>query len=109
MAAQLETWIQGNVAVTTARWIVPPETGTPQDPTAVVFTVRENEALAGTEYEYGVDGEVERDTDADGPFYTLTLQHPTPGRFHVHAQGSGDAEGAGKTSYIIEASEALNP
>jgi hypothetical protein len=105
MSLQLNVWIRGNKIITHAEWRVPAtEDGVLTDPATIVFTLRETQQATGTTYAYPAAAEITRISTG---IYELAIAHDTPGTFHVHAQGTGPAHGAGKITYKITESEAL--
>lgn len=79
---------------------------TPTDPTTVVFTARRRNSAGqmqpATTHTYPTADVVRI---APGVFEFSHV--PDPGKWYVHAQGTGTAHGAGRVEYEIDESEAL--
>lgn len=111
-AVTIASWPEGNKMITRASWRTESAPGsgdydTLTDPTAVVFTARRRRPDGrfdpATDYEFGVDAEVTRVSVGVYEFAHV----PAPGRWHIHAQGTGAAQGAERDTYEIDHSEAL--
>lgn len=112
MAASVEQFLRGNKMIVRATWETEsvPASGnynTPTDPTTVVFTARQRNAAGAwqtaTAYTFGVAAEVTKVSTGVFEFAFV----PAPGRWAVHAQGTGTAEGSGRVTFEIDESEAL--
>lgn len=112
MAALVEIFLRGNKIIVRATWKIEsvPASGnynTPADPTTVTFTARQRNAAGAwqvaTAYVFGVAAEV---TKASTGVFELATS-PAVGRWAVHAQGTGAAEGSGRVTFEIDESEAL--
>ena len=108
---KVESFVQGARMITRVTWEIESVPGsedydTPTDPTTVVFTARrrnpEGRLEAAVEYELA-DPEVTKISDGVFEF----THEPEPGKWYVHAQGTGAAHGSAKVEYEIEDSEAL--
>jgi hypothetical protein len=106
---QISARVEGNKWIITATWLVPDDDGDPTDPDTVVFTTRRlTETTAEPdgdpdEYTYGVDAEVTRDSEGVYAFAFV----PPFGQHAVHAQGTGEAYGAGEIRINVTKSKAL--
>ena len=107
----IEVFDQGDKIIVRATWEIESVPGsqdydTPTDPTTVTFTARrrnlEGRLEAATEYELA-DPEVVKISDGVFEF----THEPEPGKWYVHAQGTGAAHGAAKVEYELDESEAL--
>lgn len=112
MAASVETFLRGNKLITRATWKTEsvPASGdynTLTDPTSVTFTARQRNAAGAwqvaTAYVFGVAAQV---TKVSVGIYELAIT-PAVGRWAIHAQGTGAAEGSARDTYEIDESEAL--
>ena len=111
MAASVEVFDQGDKIIVRATWKTESVSGsenydTVTDPTTVVFTVRRRntsgQLLTATTHTFPAADVVKISTGV------FEFSHvPDPGKWYVHAQGTGAAHGAGKVSYEIDESEAL--
>lgn len=113
MAASVEVFLRGTKVIVRATWKTESVAAsgnydTPTDPTTVVFTARQRNAAgawqAATAYTFGVASEV---TKVSTGVFELALTSPAVGRWAVHAQGTGAAEGSGRVTFEIDESEAL--
>lgn len=109
----VEVYAQGSRIIVRVTWEVESVPGslnydTPTDPTTVVFTARrrtpDGALLAATTHTFGVGG------SGVSKFATGVFEfthEPDPGRWYVHAQGTGTAYGAADVEYEIDSSRAL--
>lgn len=108
----VEVYLQGNQMIARATWQTESVAGsgdynTLTDPTVVTFTARRR-TPAGTleaaiSYVFGVASEV---TKASTGIFELKFV-PAPGRWYIHAQGTGAAYGSERAVFEIDESEAL--
>lgn len=111
MAASIEVFDEGDKIIVRATWKTESVAGsenynTVTDPTTVVFTARrrlpDGTLAAATTHTYPAADVVKISVGV------YEFSHiPTPGKWFVHAQGTGTAHGAGRVEYEIDASEAL--
>jgi hypothetical protein len=108
----IEVYTEGNKIIVRATWeteSVPgsEEYDTPTDPTTVTFTARRRTPAGqwedGEAYVFGTDGEVTKVSTGVFEFASV----PDPGRWAVHAQGTGNAHGSDEIEFEIDASQAL--
>lgn len=112
MSATIDVFTRGNKIIVRAEWRTESVAGsgtydTLTDPTTITFTARQR-TLAGllqaaVAYVFGVAPEVTKVATGIYEFAHV----PAPGRWYVHAQGTGAAQGAEKVTYEIDESEAL--
>lgn len=103
----IEVFVQGTKVIVRASWRTEsvPASGnydTLTDPTTVTFTAKERSGT-GTSYAFGVASEV---TKVSVGIYEFA-KALAPGRWYVHAQGTGTAEGAGRVEFDVDVSKAL--
>lgn len=109
----IEVYAQGSKIIVRVTWEIESVPGsleydTPTDPTTVVYTARQRTPAgalqAATTHTYGVGGSGV--TKVSTGVFEFTHE-PTPGRWYVHAQGTGTAHGGADVVYEIDESGAL--
>ena len=108
----IKVYTEGNRIIVRATWKTESVPGSQEydtltDPTTVTFTARRRNLAAklgvATAYVFPTDPEVTKVSVGIFEF----AHEPEPGRWYVHAQGTGAAQASEKIEYEIDASEAL--
>lgn len=108
----IEVFLQGTKVIVRATWKTEsvPASGdynTLTDPTTITFSARrrkpDGSMEAKTDYVFGVASEITKVSTGTYEFAKALAV----GRWYVHAQGTGVAEGSGRVSFEIDESEAL--
>lgn len=111
MAASIDVYLRGNKIIVRATWKTEAVAGsevynTPTDPTTVFFKalrrLPDGTMAAATTHTYPAADVVKLSTGV----YEFS-HSPLAGRWWIHAQGTGVAEGAAEAVYDIRESEAL--